>query len=240
MSRQEELKKFIEKCKDKIKFRALSHNPYLTFQVVLAFPDEDWDWIYLSRFLAVRVEDVVQHLYLPWDFNQLSLNERMSVSECLRHKHLPWNWKYLSSCLGILITTRMLTENPELDWNWDHISEYSPIFGQNFLKNLHLPWNWNKLSVNKHLTFQFLHRNEHLPWNWEMLSQNRILSKHAEKYPELPWTSSVSLRPTLQQQLENPELVTDWAAFSKTVTLKHVSQYPDLPWNWDIVCANVL
>ena len=53
-----------------VDFRALSGSSSVCIKNILMFPDDDWNWLALTR--AIPLDDIYANLELPWDIDILS------------------------------------------------------------------------------------------------------------------------------------------------------------------------
>ena len=50
----------------------LSDSPNITMEIVLANPDIEWNWQFLSRNRKITWMNVLNNIILPWDWKELS------------------------------------------------------------------------------------------------------------------------------------------------------------------------
>ena len=87
-------------------------------QTLLKFyPNNPWNWAYLSMNPGIKFSDVLEHPNNPWDWICLSRNPGIKFSDVLEHPNKPWDWAYLSRNPGIKFSD--VLDHPEKPWDWE-------------------------------------------------------------------------------------------------------------------------
>ena len=94
-------KKIIAKFAEKLSFRHISENPHVTIDIILSFPQKNWDWLRLSSVLPMSVIQEHPHQDLAngfwkWNWYHVSRNHNVSWEFVERHPSAPWSFFALS------------------------------------------------------------------------------------------------------------------------------------------------
>ena len=92
---------------------------------VINYPDEPWQWSYLSKNPSITINDVMMHQTKPWDWNYLNANPNIAMKDA--RKDNIQDWKRLSSNPGITAEDVIACS---AEWCWGVLSrnlfEFSP------------------------------------------------------------------------------------------------------------------
>ena len=110
----------------KSRWRYLSRNPNITWNIVQQYPDKPWDWYYLSGNPSITLDIVQQNPDKPWDWSSLSINPNITWNIVQQYPDKPWNWYMLSSNPNI--TLDIVQQNQDNPWDWYCLSSNPNIF----------------------------------------------------------------------------------------------------------------
>ena len=123
---------------------AISQNPALTMEIILAYPslmDFDVGLIFETNMnLIININDILAHPELKWNWIRVSKNPSVTLDIVLSNIDKPWNWKYLSRHRNITMA--------------------------DIQSHLDLPWNWYSVSNNPNLTMEMIESHPDKEWNW--------------------------------------------------------------------------
>ena len=63
----------------------MSMNPYVTFDIIKAYPKKRWDWTFLSSNPNMTF-DIINTNDKPWDWNALIFNPNITIEIIEKHK----------------------------------------------------------------------------------------------------------------------------------------------------------
>ena len=121
------------------KWYIISHNPSITWDIIVSNPNRQWDWYWLSTNPNVTWEVVTANPNKNWNWSGLSSNPNVNWDIVKTHLNNDWNWDYLS-------------ENPSM--TWDIITT-----------NSDMPWQWEHVSLNPNITWKIVYENANKPWD---------------------------------------------------------------------------
>ncbi len=175
-------------------------NLELNRELLLEFPDYDWDW--------KRISNIFQTLNIPFEFVEKNINKN-------------WDWKVLST----QISFKFIQKYPNLDWDWQEITsrifcKHDQKFLEDFVKNyFDKNLDWNLLSKRNDspwkfegVSAKFVTLNIDFPWNFDILSKNIDLEV-VDTHPKKDWNWNYISRERLKASnlkfiLKNFEYIT--------------------------------
>jgi hypothetical protein len=138
-----------------------------------------WNWLSLSEYMVISIDEVKTHLYLPWEWGGLTRNDSITCAQIMSNLHLPWQLSNLAHkndmCAYMLAITDpidTLLEDIKSHILWEHISCMPTTTVDIIREYPDLPWNWRGLSHNKNMTFEFIESIIEGPWDWKAMSRN--------------------------------------------------------------------
>lgn len=84
-------------------YNDLSYNPNLTLDIVLKYPNEEWNWEIISNHPNITFEMIKLYPDLPWKWNYISVNPNINLDIVLANPEERWNHGKLLS-------------NPNISW----------------------------------------------------------------------------------------------------------------------------
>ena len=90
-------------------------------QVILMFPDRDWNWGWISQNPNITMKDILDNPDNNWNCDYISSNSNITIKDILDNPDKPWNWNLIS--LNPNITMKDILDNQDKSWNWEYISE---------------------------------------------------------------------------------------------------------------------
>ena len=207
------------------------------------------DWTFISSNENLLPEMVIQYPSLPWNWNALCSNPNLTISFITkwmmtnRTKRL--NWFSLSK--NPRITTKDVSQHPELPWDWKGLSRNPMILSdhnfvkehlskmdkENLIKTMPLSFLlqhsihyffsyifWKCISVNPTLTTQFVLDNLQEEWYWPSLSCHPSFTpEFIEGHSNFPW---------------------DWKSIgcNESITPEFVERHIHKQWDWSKLSQN--
>ena len=136
-----------------------SSNHNCTFQIVLDYPDKNWDWQVLSE--KIDFVHIKNHMNLPWIWSHVSNNNKVCIQDVIDMQHMPWEFKMLSKFINF---DDILAHKDLFAWDWKFASWNLTLRLEHIINNSDLPWDWLALVEHKCVTFQDILKYDHLPW----------------------------------------------------------------------------
>jgi hypothetical protein len=237
----------------------LSRNPAITWDVICALPELQWDFEALTYHPNISLDIIQNNNEKKWNYYNLNFNETLtwdfvkSHSVCINETwylvhdvdgtlvHL--SWYMLSSHRNI--TWDIIVNKLHLPWEWTGISQNPNITWDIVKGNMDKPWNWMYLSMHKNIGPDIILGNPNMPWKWKEVSKNPNipLAFIMENKLSISWdwmfVSSHS-ELTLDVILENMDIDWYWYFVSchPNITWEMIQAHPELPWDMDGICHN--
>lgn len=117
-----------------------SSNPNCTFEIVLNYPNKNWDWQVLSEKIQ----------FAPYIKN---------------NPNLPWKWSFVSNNKSVCIQD--IIDLSEKSWDFKKLSKF--INMDDMFDHMNIPWDWEYGSYNSTLRLEHVINNPNLPWDWKTL-----------------------------------------------------------------------
>jgi len=147
-------------------------------QLILRFPDADWDWRGLSLNKSISNEFILQHTYLPWIINYLVIKHEFTWKQILTIR-APKNYDYVNAYWNPNITPEVVAKHPEIRWykasllrnpNFN-ITHYTDDMGWN-------PYTYFSVSLNPNIhkgtgydtVWDLVHARPDIGWRYKNLS----------------------------------------------------------------------
>ena len=142
----------------------ICRNPTLTMDMVLAYPDIQWDFKRMSKFMNINV--ILNHLDMSdeWFWDEISCNVSVTMEIVLCNIHEKWNWCKLSRNAGISMVD--IEAHMDLPWNWYDIS-YNPNMTVEIIETRcpEKGWNWHVMQISHWISITCLRITIQSHWN---------------------------------------------------------------------------
>jgi len=215
--------------------------------LVLSRPPSDWDWVALSANPRISWEEMLAHPDLPWTQGSLSAkapvdyllaHPELQVDWALlsanptlleRHLLLPLPWDWASASKGPNISWAFVAAHPEFPWTMDGLSQNPNVTMEVVLQNPDREWNDPPFTEGR---TQFAHRAN---WNWVYLTPRLCQDvANVHQNPTLPWHWQTVSRDTPVNNAALVDLLEYWdipfLTLNKHLTLDTIESLPDIPW----------
>ena len=214
----------------------LSHNPSLTWNMIINNIHLNWDWDHLSK--TVDWKYIKKYPHLKWNWDYISLNP--NISWCIIEKYidLPWNWNSIiyHPCVTFEIIMKynknQTYKKGYPQWNMSYISWNPNITWNHIQEHPEISWNYLMLSLNNNISIDCIFENMHLHWSWIDISRD----------PRLKWEHILK-----KQKSNKPWSDLEWCYISKhlNVTWEHIKSTVNFEynnttfgWNWEYITQN--
>lgn len=108
---------------DCISFEHLSQNPNLTFEFILEYQNQNWDWYELSKHKCITWNLVQDYHELPWDYFGLSENPNITMD--IIENNMDFDWCYIGLIDDVYCG---IINNPNLISNFNFIQKNKQKF----------------------------------------------------------------------------------------------------------------
>lgn len=154
---------------------------------VIAYPHLNWNWISLTVYSDISVNEMILHPEFPWACDQLMFTS-IGREEILYLRaflsRIPVDvWNDVSSH----VTWSVVKKNLDLPWVLDRIQYDEPLTKDDFniIKMYPRSWNWTRLS--EHMDVQVILDNPEYPWDQSALTKNEsLLYDQCVHFPDTP------------------------------------------------------
>lgn len=198
-----------------------SFNPNLTIDFVIAHPNCNWSWEYLSRTIDYKI--IQAHPELPWRLKDILINKSVTFEiaktlyedcfgEFSNNANLTWDifeeninkrWNVSAISSHKCVTWEIIKNNPQINWDWKNVLR-NPNITWDIIKNeLRMYWE-NACGSEMYIMNIFTNPNITL----EIIKSDPILSRNLN-----PWCVihlSVNRNINLKTILDNPEINFTW------------------------------
>ena len=237
----------IKQIRTKINWRLLSYNNGLTIEMLKQFPNEDWDWEFISSHISVSKnnENISLTKNLVFNFNSKDYRQPKSILlieffNIFSNKNWKWNWRSISK--NELLTVEMLEKFHDKDWDWSNISCNFKLTIEMLEKFPEKDWCWKSISSNEALTIEMLEKFPDKNWNWTYISFNRELTiEMLEKFPDKNWDwelISSNIQFTIEMFEKFPDKNWNFGAYgishNRSLTIEILEKFPDKDWDFSI------
>jgi hypothetical protein len=240
----------------------LSQRSDITMDIVLAYPEINWDWKNLSTNPGLTY-DIIKHNYYKgfdwekvtvhpnitldhitdesvsnilnnyWDFNEVAANPNVTIDMIPRLRTLP---SYINNND---LLYEVLSKNPNL-----------PI--EYVINNPHLPWDWSYITKNHpSVTIDLIESSPlEIPWELNKLRSNRTLTLDFVKtHPNIDWDwSLIAINPNIQPidiinylnliKKNHKKYACEGLSLNPNIHFGIVISHPNLPWNYPLLSRN--
>lgn len=107
-------------------WNTLSHNKYLTMDIVKENIDKPWNWLELSKNPLLTWDIIKEHLDKPWNWIWISQHPNITWDIIQMHPEIRWDW--YSICKNPNITRDIVKAHPEKYWVYATLLAISPHF----------------------------------------------------------------------------------------------------------------
>ena len=119
---EEHMLKRVKCVEFKWNWKNLSYNNNLTWKVVEANLDKEWDWYGLSRNEKVATWEIVEaNPDKHWNWFGLSENPSVTWDIVLNNPGRPWVYRGLS--INPCVTWHIVQAYPDKPWDWDGVEQ---------------------------------------------------------------------------------------------------------------------
>lgn len=232
----------------------LSTNPAITWEIVKANPDIEWDYASLSRNSSITWEvvdgnpfDSVGNL-IPWCYKGLSANPNTTWERVLSTPEAMWDYGNLSANPSIPIDVVLATpDEPGAEWDamvlCCHTKEVSKVLANSKALYVNTSMHYEMLSCNRSTTLDIVLANPSEWWDWGSLSCHDNITWEMMNSTEEVWehhTAIINANVTWKIIKDNPGRPWDFdfLAGNPNITAKFVVNHPDIPWDFEQMSTN--
>lgn len=206
--------KFIQ---DNWSFKALSHNPNITFELVIQFGYEiyDWNWMALTCHANITFSHIANNMHLPWDFKTICRNPNISIEELhildKTHPNLDI-LDYIQLSQSDKISLDFVIQNIDKPWWWQYLSCNPVIPIQDILDHPELPWSWTTMAEHPGVTWEIVKKYKDKYWSWYYLTLHKNINLDIiDNNIEFPWLwRNMSKRSDLTLDFIEKHIHQDW------------------------------
>jgi hypothetical protein len=219
----------------------ISLNPNITINDVLMYPDEAWDYTWLTYCSAITLDEVVRFAKnKPWDWSRFTSRYAKTFDILLKYPTVPWDWSAVTLSKE---TFDDIIKHADLVKCWRSISKHRGLKLDYVIANPLNSWDWEMISVNPNSTLDIILSNPDLPWNASVVMNPHVYIRDILKHPILQKSYvylSTNPNITIEDVLENPNLPWEYTQLSahRNITLDIILAHPELPWRWDWISIN--
>ena len=222
---------------ESIDYNAISCNPNITMEFVLANLDKNWSWRLLSLNRNLKVTDILANRDLPWDWSLVSMNVNLRASDILNNRDIPWSWSNISGIANVTVNS---IHDCELYKNY--------LFGHVTVEMLELkdvPWKWLTVLFNNDFDEKTLIKySSKLSDITNIYGHPNIkLTSHETDLQEKSYAARLRISAdsnlSLEILLHNIDhLIWQLVSENPSITTDIIEQNPNLPWRWDGISLN--
>lgn len=141
----------------------MSHQAWVTFDLVLRYSTHPWDWKVLSRSKQIATrENVFTHRHLNWSLDEITCH----------------TW----------VTAALVEECFDFKWSWAVITRKAWATQEFVLAHPHWPWDPSALTSRTWATMNFITAHPSLPWDWDIVTTcKKPTIKDILANPDKPW-----------------------------------------------------
>jgi hypothetical protein len=196
------------------------------------FPEEQWNWSYISKNINITEQFIEENYEKPWDWGSLSKNIKIGKNFIEKHMDWPWDWY-------------VMTVNPNMDFQF--VKKYFPkkCLTDNVFSNMNVFTNLGTLIklINKHnmgcllknpyLTLDILDNfivkhfpiKEWIPVAWQAIANNPVIT--------LEWLNYLSIE---DYSIKNDVLI----SLCNNISIKPewIKSFPKLYWDFSKISSN--
>jgi hypothetical protein len=141
---------------------------YVTWEIVQANPDKNWDYHWLSANPNITWEIVQDNPDKGWNDYCLSLNPNITWGIIQANPNKDWHYSLLSSNHNI--TWEIVQDNPDKAWSYYGLSSNPNITWEimqaNQCDDPGRKWRYGRLSSNPNITWGIVQDNPNHNWNY--------------------------------------------------------------------------
>lgn len=200
------------------------YNFFKLIDILKEYPEDEWEWEYISENPNIKMEDITNNPGLPWYWYKIDKNPNITLDFIIDNMDEDWDWYSICKNLNITIdfinevsdTQHFLDSNQE---NWRTIIQNLNIKIQDIINNPNKPWYWNQI-INK-------------SWYLEIMGENPGQDINMKNY-EYQYLISTNTRIKMEDIINNPDKPWAWNLLSqnKGIKIEDVINNSDLPWDW--------
>ena len=215
---------------------ALSTNPRISWEEMLANPDLPWTTLSAKA----PVDFMLAHPELQVDWALLSANPTLLE----RHLLLPLPWDWASASKGGNISWAFVVAHPEFPWTMDGLSQNPNVTMEVVLQREVSEWNWVYLTPRLCQDIRNVHEHPELPWDWRTVSRDTPVNNAALvdllEYWDIPFLS-LNKYLTLEaiQTLPDIPWCTERLSQRSDMTMEFVLNHPERVWNIDSLSYSI-
>lgn len=239
---------------------ALGKNPTLRLRHILAHPNIDIDYTYVTdpdiiihmikncpnkvrnngKFITYAILhrpklilSLPKHNIITSRISRLALtNEEFFLQNIDRNI---WNFQIISEYIDSS-NFHIVANHPDKNWNWRIISYR--VTWDIVVNYPNCPWVYDTLSANRHVTLHIIEHNPERPWSYLGLSFNPNLTfeyvrEHKDKFR--PYMKYVSVNPGIKLSTINfhPKFGWKWnyVSLRLSINIMDTYKYPNIKWN---------
>lgn len=211
-------------------------------EVLLRFPDKNWDWRVVSSNPSVSFEFILKHPNLPWVPAYVSCNPSVSEADIMTNLSYPWVLERLCANPNISFTffNNFIYKPEEVRRiDWAAISANPGITMLDVINNPKYLWSDRYLSANTNLTSNFiLHEGKHRKWFAPSVCANRGITERdifkSTIRSIVEWDyRNLSANPNLPIAFVDANLHCDWNfhTISSNVSITDIHTFHKIPWD---------
>ena len=219
-------------------------------QLILDFPDEDWNWWNLSRSPWILFVVICTYSNQRWDWYNVSCNPCVTWDNIMDNPGLNWDWGGISSNPNI--TLDIIRNNLECNWEWDRICISDFDVYQSFADiipkdehNVCIYKCWEHIYKNPDSTWeQIYHGLQEFSYMAEMYNISMhpsVTPTIVDTYNDIRWDiTGLCLNPNFEwgfivKQLKDDPEIELWRILyiissQSNITWEIIKKNPDFPW----------
>jgi hypothetical protein len=180
------------------KWKKISGNPNITWDIVTDNLHRPWDWSVLSKHKNITWEIIKNNPDKPWDLDNAMKNPNITWDMIFKIQDLEHDapCDINSDVEEKNITWDLVKNNLDEIWDWGLLSKNKSVTWDIIKNNQHysdgerIPWNFDFVSINPNITWEIVAENPHplgMEWNWKMLPRNPNITREIIYNNSRPW-----------------------------------------------------
>jgi hypothetical protein len=217
---------FINEKNGKIDWYEVSRNPHLDFFVIEEWPNENWDWCWITKHknivpldtdkLRIFLRKYGNLNWVNFEWWILSSHPGLTDDIVLENLDKPWDYQKIGISNNAL-TERLIGKIPDRNWNWWKMSERPDEFVNLIIQFPQKNWDWfniRRYIKNPRKIIKYYSNNK---TTFKELSLNKYLDiNFVVEIPDFPW---------------------DWGELTNNdkLTLEIILLFIDKPWDMKVI-----
>jgi hypothetical protein len=172
----------------------VSLNPNITWDIIAANPEYQWDWKYISQNPNITMDIITPNKNIAWDYTYMSDNPNLTLEFINNNLQKSWDWHRISMNLSIVtqfIAFEIFQSLILIDLKYhQQISRFNcyNLLKQGVLNEI-IKKNLNKIrNANCIWPSQIQIVNYYFNINWACVSESKYLTiEMVQAFPNNPW-----------------------------------------------------